>query len=1023
MRGTFNNMTLDGINNQDAFIRTDAFFGTIPVRESFVEEFAVTTSNADQTSGYGSSQTQFVTRSGSNEFHGEVYYYHKNDAFNANEFFNNAAGEDKPKLRDHSYGGTIGGPIVKDKLFFFFGLEFQDVPSTLSVTRSVLTDNARRGLFSYLRQDTGEVAQVDLFDVTGVSPDSITSGLVNSTPLPNDPTASGLNSQSFRFNSDARTDQRWITSRVDYELSDAHTITGAFHNFNYDLPNDVYNGIGEVLPGMSGFGLTSKRYLASVAWLSTWSPNLTNELRGGLQRYEVEWAPNGPTSDYILDFNTDLIDNPIQDADSSQGRTPPVWELQDNVNWINGNHTFTFGGSYRYTKVDQFNAFGVPPTYTLDFGVGNPSPLTPEMFPGGVGSSDFSDAEEILYVLGGFVDSADQTFNATSNSSGFVPGAPQGSILKQNFLTFHGGDTWRVSPNVTLNYGLRWEWHGVPYEINNLALLPKEQSIQAVLDPNAIIDYAGPGVGRPFFKDDYNNFAPNVGLAWRYCDTWVFRAGYSLNYVVDNNMTVVNNALRGNDGLNSMNVLTGLSGTVSDGLPAVPTPEFKVPRTARDNILLDTTSALYTIDPNLKVPYVHQWNVGIQKEIVRDLAFEARYVGNNGKQLTRAIDINQVKFPNEFVQDWQRARRNLVANGDPYTGEELTYIPNLGLSGYMFVGFVQNMLFNNEIGDYIGGFLAPNRTFFFAGEGGEGFGATVPISDFYTNPNAFVGDYAGNNAYSEYHGMQLELRRRFRSGFTGQVNYSWGKVLTDHAGSQTGFRGLFDNAQPELEKMRPDYDIAHTINANFIWELPFGYGRRFLDQGGIADAILGGWNLTGIIRARSGETVNIISNRGTINRGGARAMTNTVHLEGMTVQDLQSKTGLYRDSEGRIRLFDSSLIGEDGRASTQYFSNPGLLEAGTLQMSPAEGPWYSTFDFGIRKRFGLPLNEVSAVEVRFDMFNAFNRANFNVTTTQQSFNYTGSAIFNVHNINSSDFGVIDETFSAREIQMGIKIMF
>jgi hypothetical protein len=343
----------------------------------------------------------------------------------------------------------------------------------------------------------------------------------------------------------------------------------------------------------------------------------------------------------------------------------------------------------------------------------------------------------------------------------------------------------------------------------------------------------------------------------------------------------------------------------------------------------------------------------------------------------------------------------------------------------MYVGFVQNYLINNVIGDYVGGFLAPNRTFFFAGEGGEDFGASVPISDFYLNPNTFVGDYVGNNAFSDYHGLQLEMRRRFRNGFTGQLNYTWGKVLTNFAGSQTGFRGLFDNAQPELEKMRPDYDIAHTINANFIWEVPFGYGRRFMDQGGIADAVLGGWNLTGIIRARSGETVNIISQRGTINRGGSRALTNTVHLEGLTVQDLQDKTGLYRDNEGRIRLFDSSLIAQDGRANPDYFVNPGLLEAGTLQMSPATGPWYSTFDFGIRKRFGLPLNEVSALEVRFDLFNAFNNTNFNVTTTLGSGASTWDSlgIYNIHNVNASDFGVIDETFSAREIQMGVKILF
>ena len=136
------------------------------------------------------------------------------------------------------------------------------------------------------------------------------------------------------------------------------------------------------------------------------------------------------------------------------------------------------------------------------------------------------------------------------------------------------------------------------------------------------------------------------------------------------------------------------------------------------------------------------------------------------------------------------------------------------------------------------------------------------------------------------------------------MNYTWGKVLTNHGGTDSNFRGFFDNAQPHLEVMRPIYDITHTFNGNFIWEIPVGQGRRFLNQGGIWDALLGGWRTAGIVRIRSGETVNIISARGTINRGGTRAQANTVHLTGMTIQQLQDKTGVFRDSEGRIRLFD-----------------------------------------------------------------------------------------------------------------------
>jgi hypothetical protein len=489
-------------------------------------------------------------------------------------------------------------------------------------------------------------------------------------------------------------------------------------------------------------------------------------------------------------------------------------------------------------------------------------------------------------------------------------------------------------------------------------------------------------------------------------------------------MTTVRNALVGNDGLSQGVYLTGLTGTVTGGgITPVPTPTFQIPRTARDGVLMDPAAALFTIDPKLRVPYVQQWNIGIQREILPDLALEVRYVGNHGIKLSRAVDLNQVRFPQEFIDDFKPAQRNLAANNDPRTGETLTIFPKLGLGGYLQNGTVRTYIRNGEIGQYVGGFLVPNRAFFFAGEGGEELGATLPVGYFLPNPNTFVADVVENNSFSKYNALQMELRRRFRNGFTGQLNYTFGKVLTNFAGSQTNFRGYFDNQQQSLEIMRPDYDITHTLNGNFVWQVPVGHSRaisvhRFLDP------VIGGWDLSGIVRALSGETINIVSERGTINRGGSRATTNTVNLEGLTIAQLQEKTGIFRGAGGRILLFDPSLIGPDGRASTQYFKNPGLLEAGTLGLSPVSGPWYSTVDLGVRKSFRTPMSEDSSIQLRFDVFNLFNRANFNVAT--QPVGARGNdqlGVMNRHNINSTAFGLVDSTFAAREMQIGLKILF
>ncbi len=1031
-RGTFNNLLLDGINNQDNFVRTDAFFGVIPLRESFVEEFNLTTSNSESDAGLGVSQTMMVTRGGTNRYHGEAFYYHRNDALNANGFFNNSAGLSKERVRNHQYGGNVGGPILKDKLFFFVNYEEERDPGTVSVARQVLVPGARQGEYSYLRQDNGQRNTVNLLTLTGVTIDPAIKKLIDLAPSPNDATVGdGYNISGFRFNSPARQDQDWLVLRVDFEPNPRHSISGTFHQFRYDFPNDPNNDIDARFPGLTGAGQKSTRRLGAYSWRYTPTATLTNESRFGFQYAPVKFFTEETFKDgYKIRFSDpnlgeiDLIENPVQTFDP-QGRTAPVYEFADNASLLKGDHTFRFGGGARWVRVDLFNTIGVVPEYYLGFGAGNPDPLEASLFPGGVSANDLGTASELLSILGGYVDSARQTFNVTSPTSGFVKGADEARLLKQNIVNFFAADTWRIRPSVTLNFGLRWEFHGVPGEANGLALLPTGPA-GAVLDPNATVDFAGAGTGRTFFQNDWNNLAPQVGIAWKpFGDPkTVLRAGFGLNYVIDNNMTTVRNALAGNDGLSQGVYLTGLTGTVSGGgITPVPVPTFEIPRTARDGILMDPTAALFTIDPDLRVPYVQQWNIGIQREILPDLGLEVRYVGNHGVKLSRAVDLNQPRFPQEFIDDFRRAQRNLAANGDPRVGETLTVFAKLGLGGYLQAASVRTMIRNGEIGQYVGGFLAPNRAVFFAGEGGEELGATLPIGYFLPNPNAFVADVVENNAFSKYNALQVELRRRFRNGFTGQLNYTFGKALTNFAGSQTNFRGYFDNQQQQLEILRPDYDITHTCNANFVWQIPVGHNRnigvhRYLDP------VIGGWDLSGIVRARSGETINIVSERGTINRGGSRATTNTVHLDGLTIPELQKKTGLFQGPGGRILLFDPSLIGPDGRASTEYFHNPGLLEAGTLGLSPVSGPWYSTVDLGVRKSFRLPLSESSLVQLRFDVFNVFNRVNFNVAT--QPVGARGNdqlGVVNRQNINSTDFGLIDSTFAAREMQVGLKINF
>ena len=1005
-RGTFNNFTLDGINNQDTFIRTDSLFGIIPVNESFIQEVNITTANSEVDAGLGTSQTQFVTRSGSNEYHGELFYYHRNDALNANDFFNNAAGIDREKVRTHQFGGNIGGPIVGDKLFFFFDHEQERDPGSTSVVRTVLTDSARSGDFRYVRQDDGELHTVNLFDITGLTPDPAIDSLIDLTPLPNDDSVgNGRYTSGYRFNSPNQNNSAWYVFRGDYEINARHSFTGSFYQFQFDLPNSVGNAIDAVFPGLPGAGQNSIRRLGSYTLRSQFTPTIVNETRFGFQASSPRFFTN-ETFPQGYRLSVGVFTNPVRSF-LAQGRDSRNLDLMDNMTLVHGSRILKFGGSVRWTNVDSFNDGGTVPTYDLGFGPGNPDPLVPLLFPGGISAGELSNASSLLGTMAGAVDSADQSFNVATPTSGFVDGASRTSSLEQKFLNLYMGDTWSITPSLTLNSGIRWEQHSVPNEVNGLALLPVG-GIQAVLDPDAVVDLAGTTNGRPFYKTDRNNFAPSIGLAWRLTDGTVLRGGYSINYVVDNNFTTVNNALRANDGLSQSISISGISGTVSgDGLVPIPEPEFKIPRTALDGLQADSTAALYTIDPNLRTPYVQQWNFGLQHEIMQNTVVEVRYVGNHGVKLTRAIDLNQLLLPPEYLDDFRVAQSNLEANGDPRVGEPLQFFPRLGFGGFLQSGGVQSWIRNGEAGRYIG-FLAQNRTFFFDGQGGERFGSSVPASYFYRNPNAFVGDVVGNYSFSKYNSLQVELRRRFRAGLSAQFNYTWGKVLTDFEGSQTNFSALMDNAQPQLEIRRPSFDITHTYNGNWVWELPFGEGRRWMDTGGILNAIAGGWDLSGFLRVRSGDPITIASARATINRGG-RTNNNTVFLTGIDIQELQERTGNFRDSEGGVNLFASSLREEEGGGNLDIFVNPGLLETGTLALSPVSGPWYATLDLGIRKSFQLPISEGSTFQIRADFFNSLNRANFNVGGSD--------------NPNSTQFGSISSAFSAREVQVGAKIIF
>jgi hypothetical protein len=482
-----------------------------------------------------------------------------------------------------------------------------------------------------------------------------------------------------------------------------------------------------------------------------------------------------------------------------------------------------------------------------------------------------------------------------------------------------------------------------------------------------------------------------------------------------------------------------IDGAVSGNRPPVTRPDFKIPRTLKDQQAINQNPTVFTIDPNLKTPYVQQWNIGIEREIFRDTAIEVRYVGNRGVKLTRGIDINQVViFGNGFLDDFKRAQGNLLAseaenarqasagvssaqrvaispdfNQAVPNSQRLTIFPQVGRRGFYtnatgstLDAAIVNLIRQGQVGEVVQTYVNARATYLTPGTN-----RAVLSPGFFlrANPEAGGIDLISNGSFSNYNALQAEIRRRLKNGVYFQTNYTWSKGFTDFDGSDSNFSALLDlDKGAALEKKRITNDVTHIFRSKGIYELPFGPGKPWL-QGGLASRLFGGWQLSGIFEARTGRPISFTSNRGTVNRqSGTRSAKNTVSTS-LSREELQDRTGLFFDpTSGRPLFVDPSLIGPDGRGAPQFLQNPNAGEFGSLQLTPVSGPGFWNVDLSLIKR--TKIKESWNLEFRAEAFNTFNHTNFSVSNES-------------NDINSTTFGRLTTTFDPRILQFALKLNF
>jgi hypothetical protein len=1128
-RSDQSNITLDGVDVNDQ-VNGSAFTSVLPVTLDSVQEFRVTTTNANADMGRSSgAQVALVTKSGTNHFHGSLYEYHRNTFTSANDYFVKTAelatGQPNvpPKLIRNIFGVSLGGPIWKDRLFFFANYEGARQREENSVLRIVPSDTLRQGIIQYLCNDkppnpdpncsTGNThvsvanspnpslsglvasltpAQIKSMDPLGLGDNAVMLQYFNSFPHANDLTQGDLlNFVGYRFRGPVPTNKNWYIARVDFKItSDGnHSLfwRGALRN---DTRSDV-----PYLPGTRALHTLadySKGF--TVGYTALLRPTLINNFHWGFTRQSFGNLGNNDTLPFIffrgLNDDEGANNSELAVTRSSAFQTP-VHNFVDDLTWTKGKHTYQFGTnirSIRNPRQNYLSSFSSASTNSsgLDTSGIVGSKISP-LNPGNYSSIGFP-AVDSSFRLGynwpimammGIISEVDATFNFDKTGAAL----PQGAALQRHFAAdeyeFYLQDSYRMKPNLTINYGLRYSLFSPPWETTGTEVAPTislgdwfQQRAQKMLtgdssrtDPLITYDLAGTANGKPGFYDwDTHNLGPHLAFAYspRSEGGWLQKLiGQGDKTVIRGGFGVVFDRIGAGllstfDRRGSFGLSTGITAPVPcvgpspnqnldqcvatpvaprlTGLNTLPQTDYNnnpyFPATPTGGFPFTYPPAgtglaiQWGLDSRIKTPYAYTLDFSFGRALPKDMSLEVSYVGRLSHRLLSQEDL---AMPLDLVDqktkiDYFAAARRMSQLGAQATptssinasvvGPTAAYWKNmiaplqpgdsysLACSGgstkdvvqavYDLMGCGGGPMGDPNQGQSFGDETTPQANIDYWGSDFSGNGG---IAGTLQNPDKSTKNYYptiyGANAYfnsqfhslyawrsignANYHALQVNLRKRMSHGVQFDFNYTFSKSIdissdAERIDAYGGLGGQVINSwAPNQLRAISDFDTTHQFNTNWIFDLPFGKGKAFApNTNTFTEAVIGGWQLSGVARWTSGFPVSIAN--------GATWPTNW-QLGGAATQIGPAHPHTTIRSDGSVNLFPTDLPVLPFGVGIGPFRHDFPGESGTR--NSVRGPGFAGLDMGLAKRWKLPI-ESHSLQFQWHVFNVPNLKRFDV---------------------------------------------